>query len=407
VFEFESPVNGEIIELLALAGSTIRVGEPLMQVKLTDANTTRSHITNQDAIPHFTRKQKQETAPTVPSPAPTVPSLVQTRPHTTRQYVAGLSAIATAKGSRIVTNQELVHRFPERTAQEIIDLTGVQTRCWIDEHESALSLAIEAVQSVFAKEDVTMHDMDLILCSTGTPEITTPSMACLLLHHFTHQHDEEVLIQAYDINAACSGYLYALQTGYDFLCARPKAAILVVTTETLSQKLDKTDFVTAPLFGDAASASVLYGTDHPRSIRAKLHRPVLSAKGDSGQYLVVPAGNNGQYVSMNGQRVFVEAVRKMKFMLESACREGGIGLSDLDLIVPHQANQRIIDAIQRHLKVSRERVYSRIQHTGNTSSSSIPLCLETLFEERTPGERVGLCVFGGGFTFGGAVLEIV
>jgi 3-oxoacyl-[acyl-carrier-protein] synthase III len=94
-------------------------------------------------------------------------------------------------------------------------------------------------------------------------------------------------------------------------------------------------------------------------------------------------------------------------MLNYACTDAGIQPEDLSLVIPHQANQRIIDAIQRHLKVSRERVYSRIQHTGNTSSSSIPLCLETLFEERTPGERMGLCAFGGGFTFGGAVLEIV
>ncbi len=402
VFDFESPVNGEILELLAPAGSTIQVGDPMMKVKLGDAAPTPSHIANQDAIPFFSRKHPQKAAPTAPS-------WVQARSHLPGpgQYVAGLSSIATAKGSRIVTNQELIHGFPGRDAQEIIALTGIQTRCWATEHESALSLAVKAVQAVFAKEDVTMREMDLIICSTGTPETTTPSMACLLLHHFTHQHDEEVLIQAYDINAACSGFLYALQAAYDVLRARPKAAILVVTTETLSQKLDKTDFVTAPLFGDAASATVLYGAKHSRSIKAKLYRPVLSAKGDGGQYLFVPTGNNGQYVSMNGQRVFVEAVRKMKLMLESACVEGGIGLSDLDLIVPHQANQRIIDAIQRHLKVSRERVYSRIQHIGNTSSSSIPLCLETLLEERVPGERVGLCAFGGGFTFGGAVLEIV
>jgi 2-oxoisovalerate dehydrogenase E1 component len=401
VFEFESPVNGRIVELLASAGSTIRVGEPLMRVEPSHAKEIRSHSSDPDEGLRVTLQTQSHEAAPVSSFSQSLPSLQR------GTYIAGLSAIATAKGGRLVSNQELVQRFPERTAREIFDLTGIQTRCWVDAHESALSLAISAIQSVFVKEDLTMREIDVMICSTGTPQFTTPSMACLLLSHFSHQQKQEVLIPAYDISAACSGFLYALQAAYDFLHARPKAAVLIVTAETLSQKLDRSDFSTAPLFGDAASATVVYGAEHPQAIKTKLSRPVLSAKGDKGRNLTVPAGNNGQYVSMSGQRVFVEAVRKMKFILESACREGGMKLSDLDLIVPHQANQRILEALQRRLDVTPERVYRNIRHTGNTSSSSIPLCLETLLEERTQGERIGLCAFGGGFTFGGAILEIV
>jgi 2-oxoisovalerate dehydrogenase E1 component len=135
-------------------------------------------------------------------------------------------------------------------------------------------------------------------------------------------------------------------------------------------------------------------------------RPVLSAKGEDGSILKVP-NDLGSHLSMDGPKVFLSAVKDMVRSLGDACTEAGIGLEDLSLIVPHQANQRIIEAIRYKLQFPKEKMYSNIRHTGNTSSSSIPLCLERLLFEGSRGDHIGLCAFGGGFTFGGAILQLL
>jgi 2-oxoisovalerate dehydrogenase E1 component len=212
----------------------------------------------------------------------------------------------------------------------------------------------------------------------------------------------EAMLQAFDINAACSGYLYALQAGYDYLQSRPQSRVLVVTTEVLSPLLDPNDFDTAILFGDAASATVLYGeADYDRA-KARLHRPELSAKSDVGGVLSVPLLHDG-FIQMQGRKVFTEAVRTMVSSLNRACQIRGMNMDQLDLIVPHQANQRILDAIQHRIS---PQVYSNIRMHGNTSSSSIPLCLADIFPTSRRGDRYGLCAFGGGFTFGASIVEM-
>jgi 2-oxoisovalerate dehydrogenase E1 component len=209
------------------------------------------------------------------------------------------------------------------------------------------------------------------------------------------------MVQAFDINAACSGYLYALQAAYDYLQSSPQSRVLVVTTEVLSPLLDPSDFDTAILFGDAASATVLYGEADFERAQARLHRPELSAKSDVGGALSVPLLHDG-FIQMQGKKVFSEAVRSMVASLNRACQLRGLQVDQLDLIVPHQANQRILDAIQTRI---RPRVYSNIRDHGNTSSTSIPLCLSELLPTAHAGDRFGLCAFGGGFTFGASILE--
>jgi 2-oxoisovalerate dehydrogenase E1 component len=209
------------------------------------------------------------------------------------------------------------------------------------------------------------------------------------------------MAQAYDINAACSGYLYALQAGYDYLQSTPHGRVLIVTAEVLSPLLDPEDFDTAILFGDATSATVLYGEAHFEKAQARLYRPELSAKGEDGSTLSVPLLHDG-YIQMKGRKVFTEAVRLMVTSLNRICQREGIRVEDLSMVVPHQANQRIIDAIQSRIDVQ---VFSNIRKYGNTSSSSIPLCLSELLPAANKGDRLGLCAFGGGFTFGASILQ--
>jgi 2-oxoisovalerate dehydrogenase E1 component len=208
-------------------------------------------------------------------------------------------------------------------------------------------------------------------------------------------------IQAYDINAACSGYLYALRAAYDFLQTRPTGRVLVVTAEMLSTLLDPTDQDTAYLFGDASSATLLVGQAHVGEAAARLYPPDLGAKGDRGDNLCVPFVGDG-FIHMNGKKVFTEAVRSMLSSLGRACHAQGLSTANLDIIVPHQANDRITAALHRRVGVD---VYSNIREYGNTSSTSIPLCLMEVLPTLPAGARVGLTAFGGGFTFGAAVLE--
>jgi 2-oxoisovalerate dehydrogenase E1 component len=211
----------------------------------------------------------------------------------------------------------------------------------------------------------------------------------------------DTLVPAYDLSAACSGYLYALQAAFDFLQSTPEGRVLVVTTEVLSPLLDREDFDTAILFGDAASATVVYGEDHFDRAACRLHRPELAAKSEDGRTLTVPVTGNG-FIHMQGRRVFSEAVRAMISSLHRVCRRAEWDVTDLRWVAPHQANGRILSAIASRIGVP---VYSNVERYGNTSSSSIPLCLSELVPQLRTGDRLGLCAFGGGFTFGAGLVE--
>jgi 2-oxoisovalerate dehydrogenase E1 component len=414
ILELSAPVGGQIVELLVHEGDTVKVGAPIITVK-TDTTVSCKMLTQeQPGIPVFRRKEgKPHGHPVVQPPdahhkveLPLPPTVPQIPYNQDRQLAVGISAISTSLGSRIVTNEHIVKMIPTLTTKEIVRLTGIESRHWVNEHETALTLGISAARSVLDKTNLDIGAINLLLCCSGTPVFMTPSMACLILNALS-QHKSESHIQAYDVNAACSGYLYALQVAYDYLQSCPQDKVLIVTTETLSCKVNPTDSTTAPIFGDGASATLLYGEAHIEHVRALLHRPVVSAKGEDGQALCVPINNSHEvFVTMDGHKVFSEAVRTMIMMLKRACTAANIRTEDLSLIVPHQANTRIIEAIRKQIKFPKEKVFSNIRHIGNTSSSSIPLCLEGLLQERNSGEYLGLCAFGGGFTFGGAILRI-
>ena len=288
------------------------------------------------------------------------------------------------------------------TPADVVRLTGIETRAWAAVDEDIVNLAVRASLRTLEREELTVDELDLVICSTTSPNSATPSVACKVLHELTRGRAAATL-QAYDINAACSGYLYALQAGYDFLQSKPDARVLVVTTEVLSPLLDRADLDTAILFGDAASATVLYGESSFERSAGRLLRPELSAKGEDGSVLAVPFRDRG-FIKMQGRKVFSEAVRSMIASLSRVCHHEGIETDDLSMIVPHQANQRILDAVQSRVEPI---VYSNIRRFGNTSSTSIPLCLTEILPNIQPGDRIGLCAFGGGFTFGACLLDAI
>ena len=365
-----------------------------------------------------------------------------------RAVPVALSGIAGTVGGRQVTNEEISRLCPSWKPEDIVKRTGIAMRPWVAEGETALSLAVDACRKLFRQTGVPLQKVSAILCATGTPLYNTPSMATLI-HHQLGGGGDEFLAQAHDINAACSGYLYGLQGAYDLIQSEPDAVVLLVTTEVLSPRTNHQDPVTAPLFADAATATLVVGGEGARKLPIRLHRPVLAAKGEPGESLRVPS-DSGEKIFMEGQKVFLEAVKGMMRMLDAACERAGLRPADLDLVVPHQANQRIINAVRQKYRLPEEKVYSNIRNLGNTSSSTIPLCLEQILApvfglggagtskgavtadtagaskgvtttnmvaasgeyfpsallEKRP-YVIGLTAFGGGFTFGGGIIEVV
>ena len=387
VFDITSPVDGVVTEILCQAGDNVRVGAPMVKLA-TDASLRPKPITEeQHGTPILTRRKSENTI-----------VLAHSLPER-RAFEVGLSHVQYNEGSKLITNEFLLGENAEMTSEDIIRRTGIRQRYWVDQNEDAISMAVGSCQKVLEQEGLLIDDIDLLICSTTSPMSMTPSMACRILNGLSTGKD--TMIQAYDISAACSGYLYALQSGYDFLQSTPNGRVLITTAEVLSPLLDLEDFDTSILFGDAATATVLYGESHVEKSAAKLHRPELSAKGEDGTTLSVPLRNSG-FIQMKGRRVFQEAVRCMMNSLNRVCTRDELQVEELDLVVPHQANQRIIDAIQHRISPT---VFSNIAQHGNTSSSTIPLCLSEVLPAAQQDQTIGLCAFGGGFTFGAGIIK--
>ena len=250
VFEISSPVAGTVKELVAPEGQDISVGKPLIRLYSDQPVVQKKAVLLEDpGEPLLVRRRASERLP--------LPKRGETR----RTFDVGLSSVGAITGSRVVSNQELLNASNEMTADDVVRLTGIETRNWVAADENAVNMAVRVCLDTLEKEQFSVDELDLVICSTTSPTSVTPSMACKVLNGLVRGR-ASASVPAYDINAACSGYLYALQAGYDYLQSKPEGRVLVVTTEVLSPLLNRDDLDTAILFGDAASATVLYGEGH-------------------------------------------------------------------------------------------------------------------------------------------------
>ena len=392
-FDLSCPLEGTLAEILVPVGDMVKVGTPLLKVATGTARVSKKPVTLENP------GDPQITWPAV---RPAVgPASLANRPS---GPVAGIAGLRIAPGSRVVVNEEISAKCPEWTPEKIVKSIGIESRHWANDDETALSLAVKAAKELLDSHKLTAADLTAVVCATATPVKITPSTACLVLAELTAGLEPQPEVQAHDINAACSGFLYSLQAAWDHLHHNPNGRVLVLTTEVLSRRTDPTDYQTAPIFGDAATATLVVGAGRAAEMLAHFDRPELSARGENGDILRVPVALD-EYIFQDGPKVYLEAVKHMILQLEKACASGGVSVHDLDLVVAHQANQRILNAVRQRTKLPEEKVFSNIRHYGNTSSSSIPLALFDLLPQLRPGKIIGLCAFGGGFTFGGALLR--
>lgn len=391
IVDLASPSDGVVQALHLAPGEKVAVDAPVLTLAVTHGRQ-RQPKREDPGVALLTRRAAAPTP--AAAPAHRGPAAVM------------LHGLGVVRGRNRISNAELAPRLPGFApsvpgGDGIFERTGIESRLMADATQDAVSMATEAARLALAEAGVEASALSLIICSTSTPMLISPSTACQVLQRLAPQAD----VPAYDLQAACSGYLYALAAAWDYLQGHPDARVLVITTEAMRSIVDIDDPDTSPIFADAATATVLGTAIAAGHGLARLHRPVLSARGEDGSTLRVPLPREGAKVSMDGRRIFAEAVRRMGGMLAQACTQSGLTLADLDMVVPHQANGRIIEAMRTRLKLAPERVWNEIQLQGNTSSSSIPLALDTVLRRPDTGARIGLCAFGAGYTFAGAVLE--
>jgi 3-oxoacyl-[acyl-carrier-protein] synthase-3 len=310
---------------------------------------------------------------------------------------------------RVLTNQDL-EKIVDTSDEWIVSRTGIKERRIADPDTPASALATEAARRALHDAGVAGGEIDQIIVGTVTGDRPFPSTACLLQDRLGASS-----AYAFDISAACSGFLYALSLGRTQILAGAAETVLVVGVESLSKITDWTDRNTCVLFGDAAGAVVLRSTGQPGGILAtKLH-----SDGSLTSLLEMPGGGSLNpashetvdkrlhYIRMSGNDVFKYAVRAMESVACEALELAGLKPEQLDLLIPHQANYRIIDATARRLGLSMDKVFVNLDRYGNTSSASIPLALDEAKRSGRlkPGDLVELVTFGGGFTWAAAVVR--
>lgn len=386
--DIQATVAGTVLEISVAVHDKVAVGAPLMLVEAEPGSGVQTAAVTAERIDtaHLRRRPAARPVPAAAAAITDVP--------------VGVSGIAAVTGSRKVANADLRGNWQTREAADIVKLTGIESRRWAAPGETVLSLALAAAGKLLGEHHLDIGDIDLVIATTGTPDIITPSLACRVADGLSPSG--RIMLAAYDINAACSGYLYALAQARDFVVNQPGARVLVVTSEVLSPLLDQNDFNTAVIFADAATASLVQSAERDPTPLFTFARPTISGSPESGKLLRVPRAGDG-YVQMNGREVFSDAVRAMTQTLISACNAQGITMDDIDLMVPHQANQRIIDAIARK---SGRPAHSVIRNLGNASSSTIPMALLDALPTRSAGDRLGLVAFGGGVTYAAAIATV-
>lgn len=300
-----------------------------------------------------------------------------------------------------VSNADLAEKV-DTTDEWIVERTGIKFRHIAEEDETTSSLATEAARKALAASGMAAHDIDLIVLATATPDQTFPATATIVQDQLGCNG-----CVAFDVAAVCSGFLYALSVAESMIRAGSAQNAIVIGAETFSRILDWEDRTTCVLFGDGAGAIILSGEETDKGVLAtRLH-----ADGAHNQLLYVDggAGTTGTVgkLRMKGREVFRHAVVNLSSVLNEALDAAGEEMENIDWVVPHQANARILDATAKKLKLAPEKVIKTVDQHANTSAASVPLALDTAVRDGRvkPGDLLVLEAMGGGFTWGASVIR--
>ena len=321
---------------------------------------------------------------------------------------AAITGWGTAVPERVLSNREL-ESMVDTTDEWIVSRTGIRQRHIVGKDESTTSLATAAARAALARAGRSATDIDLIVVGTATPDDFLVSQACLV------QAELGGNAGAFDVGAACAGFVTALSTGTQFITSGTYKRVLVIGVDTLTRYVDYSDRSTCVLFGDGAGAVVIEATEEPRGLLST----VLGADGAGHKHLYVPGWGAlvpesaalfpeyRPYLQMNGKEVFRFAVQVMGDAAAEAVAKVGLTFADISMLIPHQANLRIIDAAARRLDLPRERVWVNLDRYGNTSAASVPIALAEAADSGAleEGMNLVLVAFGAGLAWAAGVIR--
>ncbi|PTY03693.1 3-oxoacyl-ACP synthase [Opitutaceae bacterium EW11] len=475
VFEFESPCDGTVRDVIGRAGDILPSGAPFLRIETSDV--ALKHLETKATVPPATTAPKvaAQTPPSVPVATPHIPAPAAAKVSSGPQWTPRAAKLATDAGldpakitdieatgpggrvsgddvarylekvrsapaaaaakapsssgflphanetvciagvgyafpSGVRSNSEILKAFPDMTEAEVIKLTGIRERRYASNGETATSLAATAVQHALKQANVPVGEIDGVIMATLIPDQPVPSMASALAKQLGIPR-----ALAFDLNAACAGWLYALEVGRAFIRSGTAKKLIVVTAELLSRITNPKDHATAFLFGDGAGAAIL--TDAPGGHR--LGRMALS--GDAEQFCAIQRPGGGAtrpfphpegidrddfFLQMNGAAVFKHAVIAFADEIEKTLARHQLKPEDIAWIVPHQANERILRAVSKRVGIPYERFVVTIGKYGNTSAASVSMALGWAAEEGifNAGDKIIFCSVGAGLTFAGGLL---
>ncbi len=311
---------------------------------------------------------------------------------------------------RVITNADL-EKMVDTTDEWIMERTGIRERHVVSEGEHTSTMAIGAARQALKVANLRPHDLDLIIVATSSPDYLTPPLSSQVQHALGAKK-----IGAFTLVTGCTGFLYSLATAQQFIASGAYKRILVIGVEIISRWIDYTDRTTCILFGDGAGAVVVEATEKPSGVMSF----VLGSDGSQAEHLILHGGGSvnppthesldrgEQYLYMNGREVFKFATRVLGSALKEAIHEAGLTVDEIDLLIPHQANLRIIETAARMVRLPMDKVYVNIEKYGNTSAASIPIALcEALDSGRIQvGDTVACVAFGAGLTWASTVVKL-
>lgn len=390
VFDFEAPCAGRVIKLLRLEAEAVSFFEPVIEVETSDA-AMRNWIPPAAAV-GAEPAPRPKAAPAGASPNGQVGGAV-------------LLGFGGYLPQRVVTNAELVKEFPEISEDYVYQVTGIRQRRWAADGEKPSDMAFAAALEAIRNSGIAPKDIDAVILSTTTPDVAMPSTACILQDRLSLRN-----VPAFDLNAACSGWLYAVSVARSMVLTGMAHNVLTVGVEMQSHLLDRSDRNAWFIFGDGAGAAIVSAGKTGHRIRQVVlgadTRGLHMARRSEPGY-VVPANYNhcDPWIRLDGQPLFRFATESFADIIHQAIQKSGWTPDQTRWVIPHQANARILKATAKRCNIPSQRFYLNIESVGNTSSASIPLALLDMEKQLKPDDKLILCSVGAGMTIAAISVE--
>jgi len=329
--------------------------------------------------------------------------------HNFQGQTCSITGVGSYVPAKILTNHDL-EKMVETSDEWITTRTGIKERRIAADDEFTSDMAARAAERAMKMAGITGADIDLVIVATITPDMPFPATACLV-----QKKIGATRAAAFDLEAACSGFIYGLEVGQQFIMSRTYKTVLVIGAEKISSIVDWKDRNTCVLFGDGAGAAVLQNRENSHGLLTA----VMGADGDKAELLYMPGGGSRcpatkesvdgrlHYLRMDGKQAFKNAVQAMESAANEVLKRCELDVTKIKCIIPHQANLRIVDAVAERLKAKPEQLFLNLEKYGNTSAASVAIALDEAVSSGkvTRGDLILLVVFGAGLTWGAAVIE--